>query len=148
MSNTPASQRLPWILCGLLAAFLLGSSLPSSQALAQDDNPTGGPETDRYLPSPAGGNADSNQDMIAVTGVDITGTAVLYLVDTRTKQLVVYQASGGSSSTRGVRLVGARNISLDLRLDGFNDKTELEGKSLTYKELESRFASQGLDVDD
>lgn len=147
MSTTSASQRLPWILCGLLGAFLLGSLVPSSQALAQDD-PTGGPSTDRYLPSPAGGNADSNQDMIAVTGVDITGTAVLYLVDTRSKQLVVYQASGGSSSTQGVRLVGARNISLDLRLDGFNDKTELNGKSLTFKQLESRFAGQGLDVDD
>ena len=138
------SIRLPWVLCAILFALVLGYWLPIGQA--QDDTTT--VEDDRFLPTPAGGNADSNRDMIAVTGVDITGTSVLYLVDTRTKQLVVYQASGGGSSTQGVRLVGARNISLDLRLDGFNDKTELDGRSLKYKDLESRFASKGLDADD
>ncbi|MFT7678022.1 MAG: hypothetical protein ACI8QC_002008 [Planctomycetota bacterium] len=145
MNTTSTTQRLPWILCGMLCMALLGSLLPP--AIAQDG---GDQETDdpRYLPTPAGGNADSNQDMIAVTGVDLTGTSVLYLVDTRTKQLVVYQASGGGKSTQGVRLVGARNISLDLRLDGFNDKTESGGRPLSYKQLEEQFASKGLDMDD
>ena len=113
MNTTSSTQRLPWILCGMLCMALLGSLLPP--VIAQDDDQE--PDDPRYLPTPSGGNADSNQDMIAVTGVDITGTSVLYLVDTRSKQLVVYQASGGGSTTQSVRLVGARNISLDLRLD-------------------------------
>ena len=144
MNTTSSNSRLPWILCGMLCMALIGSLLPPADAQGgdqQSDDP-------RYLPTPAGGNSDSNGDMIAVTGVDLTGTSVLYLVDTRTKQLVVYQASGGGSSTRGVRLVGARNISLDLRLDGFNDKTESDGRPLSYKQLEEQFASKGLDMDD
>ena len=97
---------------------------------------------------PNGATADSNGRMIAVTGVDLTGSSVLYLVDTVTGQLCVYQASGGSKSSQGVRLLGARNISLDLKLDGFNDRTESEGRPLGYKDLERMFRDQGLPLDD
>ena len=83
--------------------------------------------------------------MIAVTGVDITGVSVLYLIDTKSKHLAVYQASGGAGGTQGVKLVGARDISLDLQMDGFNDKTEYKGRSLTHKDLEKQFSRQGLD---
>ena len=76
--------------------------------------------------------------------MDMTGSSVLYLVDTITGQLCVYQASGGSKSTRGVRLVGARNISLDLRLDGFNDKTESDGRAMPFKVLQKMFNDEGL----
>ncbi|MBL4769855.1 MAG: hypothetical protein JKY61_01605 [Planctomycetes bacterium] len=93
--------------------------------------------------SSAGASSDSNQDMIAVTGVDVTGVSVLYLIDTKTKHLAVYQASGGSGGSQGIRLVGARNIGLDLQLDGFNDKTETKGRPLRYKDLEKKFS--GLD---
>ncbi|MFT4647412.1 MAG: hypothetical protein ACI9X4_000624 [Glaciecola sp.] len=94
--------------------------------------------------SSAGASSDSNRDMIAVTGVDVTGVSVLYLIDTKTKHLAVYQASGGSGGSQGVRLVGARNIGLDLELDGFNDKTENKGRPLRYKDLEKQFS--GLDA--
>ena len=86
--------------------------------------------------------------MIAVTGMDVTGASVLYLVDTEKEHLVCYQASGGAGSTRGVKLVGARKIGLDLRLDGFNDKTENDGKPLRYKDLERMFVDKGLPTDD
>ena len=78
--------------------------------------------------------ADSNEAMIAVTGIDLTGQAILFLVDTERRQLAVYQASGGSSSMSGLRLVGARNIDLDLQLDGYKDKSEY-----SYKELREKF---------
>jgi hypothetical protein len=84
--------------------------------------------------------------MIAVTGIDVTGSSILYLVDTEEQQLAVYQANGGSPSTQGVKLVGARRIDLDLRLDGFNDKTESNGKALGYKDLKRVFEGQGHDV--
>ena len=73
---------------------------------------------------PAIATSDSNGAMIAVTGIDLTGSSILYLVDTNTKQLAIYQASGGSNSMQGVKLVGARKIDLDLQLEGYNEDLE------------------------
>jgi len=83
---------------------------------------------------PAIATSDSNGSMIAVTGIDLTGSSILYLVDTNSKQLAIYQASGGSDSMQGVKLVGARKIDLDLQLEGYNDKSQY-----SYEELEKRF---------
>jgi len=100
----------------------------------------------RPIPMGASGMAaDSNNRMIAVTGVDITGQSVLYVIDSVNPHLAVYQASGGASGTQNIKLVAARRIDLDLQLDGFNDKTTLDGRPLPYKELESRF---DVEVDD
>jgi hypothetical protein len=84
------------------------------------------------------GTADSNNAMIAVTGMDITGSSILYLVDTQSRHLAIYQASGGSGSTQGVKLVGARRIDLDMQLDGYNDKSEY-----SVQELEKKFSEIG-----
>jgi len=84
---------------------------------------------------PYGATSDSNSQMIAVTGVDRTGSSVLYLIDTESKQLAAYQATGGSSSTMGVKLIGARRLDLDLQLFGYNDKSDY-----TYRELEKQFS--------
>ena len=89
-------------------------------------------------------SADSNNRVVAVTGLDVTGQSVLYLVDTENMSLCVYQASGGSSSTQGIKFVGARNISLDVQLDGFNDQTKSQGRSLGFKDLEAQFQKSGL----
>ncbi len=137
-AGTLGPRAVGWSLLGLLALAVAGAG-PALQ-----DDPEPGTET-QIIPSlSAGVTADSNDRMIAVTGMDMTGSSVLYLVDTITGQLCVYQASGGSKSTRGVRLVGARNISLDLRLDGFNDKTESEGRPMPFKALEKMFNDEGL----
>ena len=90
----------------------------------------------------SGMSSDSNNRMIAVTGVDITGQSVLYLIDTIDKQLAVYQAAGGAPGTQNVRLVGARRIDLDLELEGLNDKTTVDGRPLKYSDLERAFASE------
>lgn len=137
MSNDPVPTRL--LLLGLLVA-LVGVTLQPTWA--QDD------ETQVIPTLGIGGNADSNGRMIAVTGVDVTGQSILYLVDTEGQQICVYQASGGSSSTQGVKFVGARRIELDLLLDGFNDKTESNGKPLVFKDLQRMFEAQGHTVED
>jgi hypothetical protein len=55
--------------------------------------------------------------MIAVTGVSPTGAAVLYLVDSRSRRLAVYQWTG-----KNIELVAARNIEYDLTLlDSYHD---------------------------
>lgn len=138
---TPSDPLRPpgnpiWLLAmGVLVLF--GASAILEPVWAQDTDDT--PNWTASLAS--GGTADSNGSMIAVTGVDMTGQSILYLIDTESKHICVYQATGGSKSTRGIEFLGARRIDLDLQLDGFNDKTKSEGRSLTYKDLLKRFES-------
>ncbi len=147
-AGNPRTERLAWFVGGAGTALVAGALL--GPALASQGGGTTGAgstqtqtQTTRPLPSTASGvTGDSNNRMIAVTGNDITGQSVLYLVDTIDKQLAVYQASGGAQGTQSIKLVGARNISLDLELDGLNDKTTVDGKPLTFKDLESRFGKQ------
>jgi hypothetical protein len=138
-SNDSTPTRL--LLVGLLVA-LVGLTLESTWA--QNDGE--GDEIQIIPTMGIGGTADSNGRMIAVTGVDVTGQSILYLIDTVGQQVCVYQASGGSSSTQGVKFVGARRIELDLLLDGFNDKTESNGKALAFKDLQRIFEAQGHTV--
>lgn len=84
---------------------------------------------------PAFGTSDSNGQMIAVTGIDVTGSSILYLIDTKGRHIAVYQANGGTESTQGLRLVGARRIDLDLELEGYFDKSEYR-----YRDLQKQFS--------
>ncbi|MBL8860919.1 MAG: hypothetical protein JNK02_02820 [Planctomycetes bacterium] len=115
------------------ALLAVGLALPTRAALQGSGTPQ--QPDPRTAPFAALGNADSNGHMIAVTGIDLTGSSILYLVDTREKQLAIYQATGGTESMQGVKLVGARRIDLDLQLEGFNDRSQYP-----YEELEARFA--------
>jgi len=120
---------------------LVAGCVLAAIGLALPPGPQGNGATGTRVPPTlnGGGTADSNGTMIAVTGTDVTGSSVLYLIDTVRRQLAVYQATGGSSSTQGVELVGARRIALDLELDGFNDNSEY-----TYKELRDELRAKGL----
>ena len=123
----------------LIAGFVGGLCANSIGGAAPSQDGTGSVTVPYQMPAYATG--DSNGAMIAVTGVDLTGSSVLYLVDTDSKQLACYQATGGSSSTQGLKLIGARRIDLDLQLHGFRDKSEY-----SYRELEKQFA--GLEDND
>lgn len=123
-----------------LCMGLIGLSISPAGAQTQDDDDNATQATAELRarqrqPLPSIATADSNGKMIAVTGIDLTGYSILYLVDTENRQLAVYQATGGAESTQGIKLVGARRIDLDLKLYGFNDKSEY-----SYEELEKRFA--------
>lgn len=120
-----------WVLLAGFALLWVGLA-PQSQTNQDQDGRDRIPYTTSY------GTADSNGRMIAVTGVDVTGGSILYLIDTESRHLSVYQAQGGTSSTSAVKWVGGRNIDLDLKVDGFNDKSEL-----SFKELAKRFAEDG-----
>jgi len=129
--RSDSNGRAAWILGAGLALLGLGLAAQSQTgAPPQAPNATFAPQ--------AFGTADSNGRMIAVTGVDVTGGSLLYLVDTVSGHLSVYQAQGGTASTAKITWVGGRNISLDLQVDGYNDKSEIN-----YKELEKRFAENG-----
>ncbi|MEZ6013680.1 MAG: hypothetical protein R3F49_01085 [Planctomycetota bacterium] len=141
-----AAGRPAWLAAGALGCMLLGTLLQPAGALQGTGGQTAPPQSQTQpMLSNGGGASDSNNRMIAVTGVDLTGQSVLYLVDTEGMQLACYQATGGAGGTQGLRLVGARRIDLDLMLDGFNDKTEdSSGRPLRYRELEKQFQDKGL----
>lgn len=118
----------------VLACLALGMLVPPGRSL-QTQVPAGQTSIPSTYQLPAGVSADSNSQMIAVTGVDRTGASVLYLIDTENKQLAVYQATGGTSSKMGLRLVGARRLDLDLELVGYNDQSDY-----SYRELQKQFS--------
>ena len=78
----------------------------------------------------AGSNgADSNEDMIAVTGEYGNGTSVLWVIDTKSKHLAAYRSLNGST----IELVGARRIEYDLKLITYHDRTPEAFKPLNLE---------------
>ncbi|MBI1852851.1 MAG: hypothetical protein HYR85_21125 [Planctomycetes bacterium] len=63
--------------------------------------------------------ADSNSSMIAVTGNYASGSSVLYVIDTNSRNLAVYETRNG----RDLTLVAARKIEYDLKLERYHDKS-------------------------
>ncbi len=133
---------------GFGLCFLLGHTVPGLLS-AQGRGPVNAPPSPTPAPAPttagpelvyseeSGGSASAN-GFLAVTGSYGVGTSVLYLIDTKTRQLAVYEARGGSAEQRRVVLVGARRIDLDLQLRGYNDRSEYE-----YDRLEELFTKRG-----
>lgn len=133
------TMRVPssgWLLVSALGLCALGMA---RSATSQTPPPAPQPPKTQVVPVATAATADSNNRMIAVTGTDITGASILYLVDTVNNRLAVYQAQGGADGSRGLNFIGARRIDLDLQLDGWNDKSEW-----TYKKLKDEFSKQGL----
>ncbi len=90
------------------------------------------------LPDQEGSQTAFANGFLAVTGSYGVGTSVLYLVDTNTRQLAVYEARGGSPSMRRLLLVAARRIDLDLQLESYNDESEYH-----YSTLKRMFEERG-----
>ena len=165
MGGHTGPMRMRWNHPALLVPLLLGTYLVgqwsgrdgahpvlpgaapelAAQGRGGVNPPTGGTNnsgtntSEPMVYSEESGQASSGNGMVAVTGSYGVGTSVLYLIDTETKQLAVYQASGGTKSLRGVELVGARRIDLDLQLEGYNDKSEY-----SYAELDKQFQKTGV----
>ena len=144
-------QRGAYVLLGVGLATLVSFAPWRAAAPLQGQGGQGGGQGDdtgstqapQVLPGlSAIGTADSNNRMIAVTGIDLTGSAVLYVIDTENPHIAVYQAQGGSSGSQGIKLVAARNVSLDLQLDGFNDQSQYSFKELQKKFLDAELLSQ------
>jgi hypothetical protein len=111
------------LLLALLSASLLGAVLASffhpEAAYAQ--------------------SADGGRRYVAVTGTYMEGVSILYVLDQQTQHLAIYEARGGATNSHRIQFVGARNIELDMQLDGYNDESDL-----THKELEKEFLKSGI----
>ncbi|MBL8694685.1 MAG: hypothetical protein JNJ88_11365 [Planctomycetes bacterium] len=90
------------------------------------------------LPLYAEGTADSNGKIVAVTGPYQQGVSLLYVIDSETKNLAVYECRGGGRSAGRISLVASRRIDLDLRLDGYHDESEYK-----YSDLVEYFKKAG-----
>lgn len=131
------------------AAPAVGDPLPGIPVLEAQGrapvNPPPAPEPTPPIAAPPpvvyseeSGQSASGNGFLAVTGSYGVGTSVLYLIDTQSRQLAVYEARGGGTDMRRIVLVGARKIDLDLQLEGYNDRSEYD-----YRKLRDLFQKRG-----
>jgi hypothetical protein len=122
MSSKPNFERI--VLVGLvgIVAFLLGRT-----------NLLGEPR-----PLLADTSADGDRQLVAVAAPYQLGVSLLYVIDTKTKNLAVYEARGGSRSQSRLSFVAARRIDLDLRLEGYHDDSEY-----AFSDLAAQFRQNG-----
>lgn len=127
------------------AAFLWGTpTVPLGQARAEDPPANGAdPQTPNSLgtferpqggiPNPGGGTSDSNNRAIALSASVGGGESVVYYFDTEAQRVLVYQYAGrlptgdrplSDRDRGGLRLLAARHIDFDLRLEGYRDLSE------------------------
>ena len=85
--------------------------------------------------SPQG--TDGGHRYVAVAAPYMEGVSLLYVLDQMNQRLTVYEARGGAKNGQRVEFIGARNISLDSMLDGFNDESEYSFEALR-KEFEQK----------
>jgi hypothetical protein len=85
-------------------------------------NPLGGEVTPRGGANPGSNTSDSNHRSIALSSSIGGGDSVVYYFDTEAERLCVYQYKGGSKG--GLRLLAARYIGFDLRLESYRDLSE------------------------
>lgn len=64
------------------------------------------------------------------TGTAAHGGALLFILNTRSRVLNVYEAEGGSRATRGLTFVASRKIERDPFVTGYNDKSEYSYQDL------------------
>lgn len=88
-------------------------------------------------PTRASGTVNSNDDMIAVTGSYGSGASVLYLIDTKARQMAVYTSRNG----KGVELVAARRIATDLELMSYRDDSPPSMRPMALQKNYKRYLS-------
>ena len=86
-------------------------------------NPLGGGPSPRGFANPGGGTSDSNNRAIALAASIGSGESAVYYFDTEARRLCVYQYKGAGSSG-GLRLLAARYIDYDLKLETYRDLSE------------------------
>jgi hypothetical protein len=140
--TTRSTWAEPSAHAGGVDGAVFGDRAPQGRQPPRTVPPAGQPTTPS-TPAPlvfesGGGTAGGTNGFVAVTGSYGVGTSVLYVLDTESRQLAVYEARGGAAATRRLTLVGARRIDLDLQLEGYNDESEY-----SYDRLRALFEGRG-----
>jgi hypothetical protein len=106
-------------------------------------NPMDGYQGPRAVPNPGGGTSDSNNDCIALSASIGGGQSAVWFFDTERERVLVYAFEPGSKG--GLKLLAARHMDMDLKLQAYNDisdKTRMELKEAYDK----NFASEPADA--
>jgi hypothetical protein len=85
-------------------------------------NPSDGSGRPRGVPSYGTGTAAWNTRAIALSGSVGSGESVVYYIDTETQRICVYQYKPGDRG--GISLLAARHIDMDLKIEGYRDRSE------------------------
>jgi len=99
-------------------------------------------------PQARGANGDGpsttgfNNRAIAITGSTTSGASVVYYFDTELQRLLVYEYDSGSRG--GIRLMSARHIDYDLRLEGYRDVSTASREQLKA-DYEKQFSPKAAD---
>lgn len=79
----------------------------------------------------------STGEFVMTTGTGKYGGPLLFVLNTKSKVLAVYEAEGGTPATRGITWVGARKIEYDMYTTLLHDKSET-----SYSELKAKFLEE------
>ncbi|MGE0192694.1 MAG: hypothetical protein AB7T63_11720 [Planctomycetota bacterium] len=110
---------------GLLGELFGGGATGSAGTRSRTDTPG--------VSNPGGGTSDSNNRAIALSASVGGGESVVYYFDTVAQRILVYQYKGRlptsdrplrAEDKGGLRLLAARHIDFDLRLEGYRDLSE------------------------
>lgn len=114
-------------------------------------NPIGGSYTPRgSQPVPGLGTSDSNNHAIALAASIGGGESAVYYFDTKARRLLVYQYKGIIQGSKpldgrdkgGLRLLAARHIDYDLRLEGYRDLSQ-QTRAQLQKAYDASFSGKG-----
>jgi hypothetical protein len=97
-------------------------------------NPINQGITPRGTPNPGTGMVNANNRAIALSCSVGGGDSVVYYFDTVTNRLCVYEYKGGSRG--GLRLLAARYIEYDLKLERYRDLSEKSPRQLPTKHVD------------
>lgn len=106
-----------------------------SDAFTGSTGPRIGDRLDSRTIANQASDSDSNNRFVAVTIPIGSGDSVLALVDTRSERLLMYRYM----RNKGLQLVAARQFDFDLRLSGYQDRSEYTRDELR-KEYEKSLA--------
>ncbi len=106
---------------------------PADTTNVQVDPPRNiGPRAGVSVPRIAS-DSNSNNRFVAVSAPIATGDSILYVLDSKAEQLLIYRYLLG----KGVQVVAARKIDYDLKMSGYKDFSEY-----TRDELKALFEKQ------
>lgn len=93
----------------------------------------------KFQPAPVAAreSGESAPQFVLESGTGKFGGPILFVLDTKSKVLSIYEAEGGTPATRGLTWLGARKIEHDVNTTFYNDKSEV-----SYSDLKQRFETE------
>jgi hypothetical protein len=105
------------------AGGIMGPNGPNNPKFPQPKSPFDAQTEVRGTVAPSGANtSDSNNVAIALSATIAGGQSAVWYFDTQRQRVLVYQYLPGSKG--GLKLLAARHIDFDLKIEGYNDVSD------------------------